>query len=297
VITAIPGWRTIHEAGLIELVHPAGRAVATIEYRERVRPLGRIGTLVREHLAAEPQFTAHAIPDGAERLVTNEGEHAALVTVRGQERGAPAQRDLGFVFGDDFYAAIFGQCFEEARFAELTAKVRGLVLADSHALGVRRRRFEYTPPPDWEPIIENLVTDWYPPGYPSDGVILSVYAANPRKVEPNAVFHGLIRELALAGNHVSVEGDPTPARASAGLAGSILTVTLRRSVAGATTAVKKLALLQDPRYSYGLELSARSAAELAAHPGLLDAVVASVKPIPEPGGGARDQSFAAYWME
>src|SRR5262249_48466528 len=191
---------------------------------ERVRPLGRIGALVREHLAAEPQFTDWVLPDAAERLVTTEGEHAALVTLRGRERGAPAQRDLGFVFGDDFYAAVLGQCFDEARFGELTAKVRGLILADSHALGVRRRRFEYAPPPDWEPIVENLVTDWYPPGYPAEGVILTVFAANPRKVETSAVFHGIIRELTQAGNHVSVEGDPTPARASSGLAGSILSL-------------------------------------------------------------------------
>jgi hypothetical protein len=296
VISAIPGWRTIHEAGLIELVHPAGRSAATIAYRERVRPLGRIGALVREHLAAEPQFTGWVIPDAAERLVTNEGEHAALVTLRGRERGAPAQRDLGFVFGDDFYAAIFGQCFDEARFGELTAKVRGLVLADGHALGVRRRRFEYTPPPGWEPIVENLVTEWYAPGYPREGVMLTVYAANPRKIETSAAFHAMIRELEQAGNHVAVEGAPTPARASS-LVGSILSLSLRRSVAGMMTAVKKLALLQDARYSYGLELTARSAAELAAYPGVLEAVVASVKPIPEPGGSARDQSFAAYWME
>src|SRR5207253_1767093 len=104
------GWAVVNELETIELVHPEGRDVATIEYRERVRPLVKAGALIRRLLAEQPAFACDGLPDCVERMTTAEGEYAAFVTLPGRERGQPAQRDVGFVFGDDFYARIAAVC-------------------------------------------------------------------------------------------------------------------------------------------------------------------------------------------
>ncbi len=287
-------WTVVPEAGMLELVHPEGRAIGLVHYRERMRPLARLGVLVREYLALNREFTTTA-PYAAERLVTREGEHAALVTLRGTEDGAPAQRDLGFVFGDDFFASLTGQSTIEARFDELTATVRDLVTSDSHGLGVRRRRFEYTPPVDWEPIVEGFVTDWYPPGFPNDPVILTVRPANPRTLEPLEMIAAMMQELGRSSYHVEIESGPTPVAPSADLHGAI--VTLRLARAGDRELIKQVAVVRDARFAYSLEVTARSVDQLEAHPRMLEHVVESIRPVPQARSVALDLHLFSHWSE
>ena len=49
------------------------------------------------------------------------------------------------------------------------------LLAESLELGVRRRRFEYTAPAQWQPLPAGLMTEWFPPGFPGDVAVLTVY--------------------------------------------------------------------------------------------------------------------------
>jgi hypothetical protein len=289
------GWALVNEADHVVLVHPAGRQVASIEYRERVHPLLKVGALVRRFLAHHPEFECRELPDCVERVMTAEGEFGALATLEGKERGVPAQRDLGFVFGDDFYALVSAVCYRAEAFDEVTRTVRELVASDAHALGVRRRRFEYAPPRGWQPLARFFVTDWLAPGYPRDNVYLTVYPANPVSVAPQ----NMLAALAGAGRteQTRVERERLATlRTPSGLIGEIAEVVL---VTGEHRAIKLCAVLQDPRYAYALEAQAQTDAQLSAHRREIEDVFTSVQPIPQPRDPARDFDLVAqsYWVE
>jgi hypothetical protein len=287
------GWSLIVEAGMLELVHPGGRGVAVIEYRERVRPLERLGALVRRLVGREPPWSRAEIPTQAERLLTVEGEHAALVTLR--LPAASMQRDLGFVFGDDFFALADAKCLDPDVFAEVTAVVRGLVRNDRHMLGTRRRRFDYEPPAAWQPLVEGFMTEWFPPGYPQDSAYMTVYPASPVHLPPRAVFATSLGLFSRAGLRVRELEEPRPIRADAGLEGERFRVVCERPAPEAIEITKIGVVLQDQRYSYTIEVSARSAAHLDAHAGEIDRVIASVKPVPQ--AGPRDNPSSTPWSD
>ncbi|MGE5182180.1 MAG: hypothetical protein ACM31C_08960, partial [Acidobacteriota bacterium] len=129
------GWSIVTELDSLVLVHPQGRDVAVIEYTERVRPLEKAGAIVRRLLGEHPELSVPERPDLVERITTIEGEYGALATLVGTEGGQPVQRDLGIVFGDDYYARIAAACYRPDQFEQLTQIVRDLALSDTHALG------------------------------------------------------------------------------------------------------------------------------------------------------------------
>lgn len=288
------GWTLVNEADHVVLVHAGGRDVAAIEYRERNHPLAKVGALVRRFLARHAEFTPDALPDVVERLTTAEGEFGALATISGVERGAPAQRDLGFVFGDDFYALVSAVCYRPDQFDEVTRVVRELVATDTHALGVRRRRFEYSPPRNWQPIVRYFVTDWLVPGFPRDAVHLTVYPANPIAITPPNLLAGLTG-AGRPTTRVDRERYAT-LRTPSGLSGDLAEVAL--TIEGKPT-IKLIALLRDARYSYVLEATAGTDQQLQSHRLELEDVFTSVQPIPAPTDVQRDVDLAtqSYWVE
>lgn len=294
MISIPPRWRVVPEAGWLELVHPDGRAIALIQYRERMRPLHPVGRLVEEYLALEPHFVAGKAAI-VERLVTEEGEHAALTTLAGTEASRAVQHDLGFVFGDDFFATVRGRCFVESRFAEVTAIVRQLVIGDSHGLGVRRRRFEYTPPAGWEPVVDTFVTDWYPPGFPAESILLTMRPASPRTLGPLELLMHTVHELSVGGHVVEIETPASPAPTHGPLSG--VQVTFRVRPAGAATVLKQITILQDALYTYVVEVTASDAGRLAAHAALTADVVASIRPVPHAQGAKPDIHAFSHWSE
>jgi hypothetical protein len=272
-VIALPaGWRVVHSLDSLELVHPGGEQVAVIEYRECVRPLERAGALVRRALAHMPTFSWRELPDTVERLVTFEGEYAALATVAGTHDGAPAQADIGFVFGDDYYAQTSALCFRSDERDHMTALVRRLVTGDSHVLGVRRRRFEYNPPSGWQPMIRRYITEWLPPGFPNDALHLTVYPATPKRLERAELARVFL------GNSTIEHERTGPLALSSGLAGDWFEASYTRAGERFT---RLAAILDDDRYTYALEAIAIGDGPLAAHRDELDRVFASVQPIPK----------------
>ena len=77
MITAPPGWVAHADGDGLVLVPPGGVGHGTIRYRERVRPLRPVRELVAG--LAPPGRIEHR-RGAIERMVTSEGEHAALVT-------------------------------------------------------------------------------------------------------------------------------------------------------------------------------------------------------------------------
>ena len=284
------GWTLVNELDHLVLVHAGGREVASIRYRERGYPLLKVGALVRAELSANPQFQPAALPDVVERVLTAEGEYGALATIEGVERGAPAQRDLGFVFGDDFHATVSAVCYRADQFEEVTKLVRELVVTDTHALGVRRRRYEYSPPRGWQPLVRFFVTDWLAPEYPKDPVHVTVYPANPLAIAPP----NLLAALAASGRapESRVEREQVASlRTPSGLGGEIVEVAF---TTGARRTVKLCMVLADQRYTYSMEVTAQSDAHLAAHRGVIEELFTSVQPIPSPRDEARENDLAVH---
>jgi len=187
VIAVPPGWTIQHLPEAIALTHPNGKEAAQIHYRERAGKPRRVGTLAREILAAWPRITVKSIAP-LERLLTIEGEFAALLGVECTEGGRDVRIDLGFVFTDDFFSSTAGTCRDPALRQDVTTIVRELVRHDNLALGVRRRRVEYQPPKDWQPFRRSLATEWIPPDFPRHDTTLLAYPANPIAVTGRLTF-------------------------------------------------------------------------------------------------------------
>lgn len=272
------GWRSEAELEGLVAIHPAGREVAVLEYRERMRPLRKVRALLAE---LDPSST---LASPIERLVTAEGEYAAIATLT-----APGlQRDVGFVFGDDFYARTSLLTRSAEHFSEMTKLVRELVISDVQMLGVRRRRYEYTPPPGWQSLARGFITDWLAPGYPGNVASLTVYPALPVEYAPAELLASMLVPRAVGAEVVAEK--ITPLGLANGLAGDVgestVAVDERRSV-------KLACVLRDRRYAYPLEATLGDA---AAHRDEVDRVIASVQPIPQPAGTAVS-STPSFWVE
>jgi hypothetical protein len=184
VITPPPGW-TVERAGDgILLCPPEGAERALLRYVERRRPNQRAIDLAE----AGPVPTGFMIDatdaPKPKRLVTAEGEHAALVTRIGSLAGHGYVLVYGYVFLDDYFSSLEGMCVPE-----LVATVEELVLGDVHLLGrVRRRRFNYSPPPGWKPTADLFETRWSPPGAIDGSACIFVNPALP-------LLPGLVRGI------------------------------------------------------------------------------------------------------
>jgi hypothetical protein len=279
MITQVPGWSSVVRNGGITLTPPEGAHCGAIRYEERLRPLLPVRALIAEAQARDPSFRTTAVR-GPERLVTTEGEHAALVVLDGNLAGvgAPVQRCIGYVFGDDFYARVAGLSLRADQFARFEDQVRKLVRGDQHFLGVRRRRFLFTPPAGYFGVERTFLhAYYYAPGFPREHAIICVYPAIPigmwqaddlpRHLRP---IHGL-----------AVEDITGPfARSTASLGGE--TWELRGTLDDRQRVVRTLVVLHDDRYAYPLSLDA-PASRHAAHLARFNEVVDSVQRIPGPG--------------
>jgi hypothetical protein len=218
-----PGWAVRRCEDSLLLTPPDGPGVGAIRYVERLRPLRRAVDLVRD--APAPAGFVEGRLGTPERLVTAEGEHAAFVVSEGTIGGVAAERPFGFVFGDDFYARIAGLAVGPGSFARVRAAVVELTLADTHDLGVRRRRCVYAPPRDWRGRAGLFDATWYPRDYPAERAAITVCPAVPFKpgLAPallDAVLAGRpLAEIQLGAEQVvqgraGLTGGSTPPRAS-----------------------------------------------------------------------------------
>jgi hypothetical protein len=288
------GWSVKYLADGLVLAHPDARDAARLWYRERVRPARRLGAILDEVLAASAGFVVGRVGP-PERLVTLEGEHAALVTVSGTQDGAPAQRDVGVVFGDDFYAALGGLCLRPDLDGAMTQLVRDLIVRDQQVLGLRRRPFEYTPPPGWQPLARELAVEWHPPEFPNDRTVLKVHPAYPHAGGSMATTPQAIARM--YGDHGIDVQEQQPPRAilnPAGLAGAAHA--LRVLPRNERVMQKEIVVLHDTRHRYVLELSSCVAERWAEHRATLHAVVDSVIPIGGAARGLEEGAVLDHWL-
>lgn len=283
MIPQVPGWSMVARNGGYTLTPPEGPTCGAIRYEERLRPVLPIAALLAAAQARDPRFrvTRQRPP---ELLTTQEGEYAALVLLEGRLDGlaTPVQRAIGYVFGDDFYARTAGLALRADQFARFEDQVRKLVLADTHYLGVRRRRFLFSPPPGYFGVERSLLhAYYYATDYPHDPAVICVYPAIPLAMWQAADLPRHVRPI----HGLSVESSAGPfPRKTAALAGEAWELRGKGDDRQAT--VRTLVVLHDDRYAYPLSLDVMPAhAASPEHMVRFNAVVESVQRIPGSRGG------------
>lgn len=279
------GWAIADTNRGVLLVHPQGPDAAAIRYRERAGRPRRLGALVDDVVTSLPGVTRHDIGP-VERFVTDDGELAALVSIRAHDASGVLYICAAYVITDDFYSAAVGYTREHG--VEVRQLVRELAQRDNHALGVRRRRFEYTPPEGWQPLPRGLSTAWIPPDYPNRDTRVLVYPANPMSVVGRADVEGMYVQLEDAGWTV-LDAITRPTSSRNGLAIESNDVLCRR---GAVTRMYRTVVAFDSLYQYPFELCTTRTDEDHA---VLDAMVDSIKPLASPITST--PALVGYWVD
>ncbi len=282
------GWVVVPAIDRYTLYPPEGPLAGMLRYQERVRPLARLGELVEGALGRMTAFTRTSDPV-VERLVTNEGELAALCKITGTIGGQPAQRSLGYVFGDDYYSRFDGLARQAELFDSFHGCVRDLVVRDDQALGTRRRRFMYEPPHGWQPLVRGFITEWIAPRYPRDNAMLTVYPATPAvpNIEISELLHGIVGNLEVEGGN-----EVTTIRTAREMSGLML-ATIGRSQGKRRLRVATV-LVADGMW-YLTDLSAFTVEQWEEHRATLKSFLDSIEPLPRGGSGVSQAS--SVWAE
>jgi hypothetical protein len=242
-------------------------------YRERVRPLAPVLDIFRRQLG-EDVDVATLRP---RLLSTNEGEYAAVATVRGTS--SAVQHELGVVLLDDFYSLLHGVTRDPARFADASATFLDLLLQDLHHLGDRRRRYLYEEPSAWQGRPRGLETDYFPLDYPHQDLMLTVMPALPRPAGATSVkYVEALLEQQRAESAVAEIGGPVAVRTPL-LPGSELAWSCLRA---ARRVGRRVVVLEDDRFLYPVVLE--GGGDLGAAREIFHIVVNSIEPIPAPRG-------------
>lgn len=261
---AVPqGFRVEPGLDILTLIPPEGPQAGLIRYKERVRPLDRLGMIVRRQLQGAPSFRLHERSE-PRRLMTEEGEHAALIELVGHEQAQPAIWILGVVFGDDFYSLTSAFCRQTAQSARYRELVHALISSDSLGLGWRRRRYLYQPPAGFQPYITGLTTEWLAPLYPRDPTAITAWPAEPRRKSPKELCDIAIADVEAMGAVLSRRASLTPFATGQGLRGLQLSLCAERSDEP-DRLFRRFLALEDGHYSYTLGLSQLGGSESEAH--------------------------------
>jgi hypothetical protein len=276
VITSPPGWTQHFGAHLVTLYPPEGGG--RIRFYERIRPVLSFSALLERVLADDPEFRVSAVHEPRE-IITSEGEYGAWVRITGSRESGAATHFIGAVFTDEFAAALDTLVVVRGRSALLERTARELLVESSFALGVRRRRFVYRPPPGWQAIPSGLVANWYPPDFPDNNANIVVAAAEPSSADPAEHFSGLLAAERSRGTAIEAAIERSDIRSSGGLVGSHWQLILRRpGTAGRLH--RDIVAYQAPPYLYTLGLESLTEARLTENRELFGATARSAMPIP-----------------
>lgn len=291
----LPAWRSTFYADGLALLPPEGRTQGLIRIRDRRRPLRSAQRLVTT-IAAEmklPGLTVSPI----ERLTTCEGEYAALATISGVIQNQPFERNLGFLFGDDFYTQIDANTTTPSKFEFFRKATRELSYFYSLGLGeLRRRRFYYDPPPAWNGLPRGLITEWHPDAFPDRRSAIAVFPARPVVESPAGVLDRALHELSWSGFTKTGIDEALPLMTRNRLAGLLWRAT--GAYANGPVHHQDIVALQDDRFFYVARLESTDA-NLADDRAIFGALVESIQPIPKPDPGTviEQEKFLDHWVD
>ena len=256
-----------------------------------IAPLRPFGRLVDDILRERPDFVVRAV-SRLPRFATREGEHAYAAIAEGSWLGEPARRTIAMVVGDDTCHAMdllaVGTTTDDARALDFA---HGIVLR----LGIRPRRYYYTPPHHWRGHATGLVTRWFPADFPARSATIVVYPANPTHEDADAIARSLIEP----GDLETVRG-PTRAEGRDGLVGwhlSLAGLAVGGDAASAGVVHRDVVVFASAPYTYALQADAYGEPDPDVQARLL-ALATTVEPVPQPGGRgpvrADASAFAHY---
>ncbi len=291
MIFAPRGWtRRVTADGIVifpPLPSGPGPAAGHAIYRERVRPLGPVLDIFRRELAEIADVEVALLRPRL--VITNEGEYAAVVTVR--DRSGQVQHDLGVVLLDDFYSLLHAVTRDRSQFAASSAMVLELVQHDTHQLGDRRRRYLYAEPPTWQGRPRGLETDYFPLDYPQQELMLTVMPALPKPLGASSIKY-INAMLAWHREEFTVTdvGGPIAVRTPL-LQGSEMKWTCARED---RLISRRATVLEDERFLYPVLLE--GSGDLAAARESFVGIIHSIEPIPATRSANTSRSSSAMSM-
>ena len=173
----VPGGWTTHFGANLVTTYPPDLGVR-IRYYERLLPQPSFASIVGRALANDSAFVVHQT-GAMERIVTNEGEYGAHVTLNGLREGSLAMRFVGAVFLDEFATALDAIALIPDHFAAVEQIAIDLLRFDEHHLTARPRRFFYVPPIGWHGLPSGMTANWYPQDFPKNLSNIVVPPASP----------------------------------------------------------------------------------------------------------------------
>jgi hypothetical protein len=265
---AIPsGWHRELLGEELIVTAPSG---ARFTYRERGRPLAALPRLVLGAVARDPSFVPEELSPPL-ALVTHEGEHAMVVTVRGRREGSAAAMAVGLVLLDEHYACLVGDDPDE---------VARILQTDRHALGTRPRRFHHDVPAGWLSRTVAGETTWWP-AEESLRASITVWSAVPLTDVSRARVATMVEVLSRSGEFgVAERRGPIPIQTRGGLEGTRWDL-VGSPVTGARQR-RTVVFLRDDRFFYAARLEAWDLEPAPQLEPLFLALVDSFEPVPRP---------------
>jgi hypothetical protein len=234
------------------------------------------------------EAAGQAVED-ARALVTKEGEHCALFSVASGER----RQHLGVIFGDRHLSIVHARhtrdCSAGALFRDFCCAA---TLEFPLRLGWQRpRRYLFTPPAGWR--VAGTCDLTLRLEAPDASLSLIVPPAMP--TGPHPELDRLLYDQALVGFRPSAEMERHPVRLRSGLHGQHIVAVGRHCDSAGPVRVYG-AVVTDSRFKYALHLTPLGrpgASDDARMLALLERILASIVPVPVPGGLAERETTTA----
>jgi hypothetical protein len=216
-----------------------------------------------------------------QRFQTRENELGSRVILQGTVDGVPVTHYIAAVFAEDFCSRLSARITDMESLPSFVELADNLIRNEQLGLGIRRRRFLFSRPPNWHAIEHGLDVALYPPEYPLSYTCIWVSAADIRSCSRNPKEE-LAAEDARQGLH-----DESASRIEfvavslpSGLSGKIFQE-VRRANAGPAL-LRDLAIIQDDSYDYCVRVEAVWHDSLPAHRNVFLRLLESIEPLPVP---------------
>jgi hypothetical protein len=270
----LPHWQRRVAGSTVFLIAPEGPASGVVTLTERSRPVVSLAAL----MAGRGE-----VVDGPFRLTNEEGEDGAFVSLR----DGSIQHDIGVLVGDEFLATVIGVTAEPVQHARSRREVEALVRRFPLLLGVRRRLYQYPPPPGWHAVSRGLEAEYYAPDFPRDPSRLTLFPALP--TESATAADALETLRGEQSSQSAAFGDDAWGESLRETPGGLA---FQCATATAGERLVCFAAADDEKYLYAMRLEGTTAAN---HHPVLDAVLDGVVPITV--GVPPTLSALAHWAE
>lgn len=284
MLMLLDDWQVRPSGGGLLLVLRNAPSAGEIHYWES-KPLQAIEVQARAILSDHREFKLQAASP-IFRFQTQEGEYGAGLILDGRSAHvhAPMRIVICSVFAEHFCTCLVATIRDKDFFAELGERACQLAAHDRLMLGVRPRRFVFSPPSDWRIRRAGLSAWMFPKTYPRPFVRLVVPPATPLGVAPDEELENrLRRDDQLYGLRADPGAAPlvSEVKTATGLAGVLIQGSVQAFPSPAPL-YRAVVYLYDSLYSYSLQMCWHAEQQTPSNMELLQQVAGSLEPLPQP---------------